>query len=68
MKVFTLTCRRLNNKLERRSLYNQLKNFDVITMPARDILNGEQIRRMEERMESIFFFTIHFARKVKDKY
>ena len=36
-------------------------------MSARNIHNGEQSRRMEERMEAIFFSTIHLAIKVKDK-
>ena len=32
MKVLTLNCRGLNNRLKRRSLYSQLKKFDIICL------------------------------------
>ena len=51
MNILTLNCRRLNIRLKRSSIKN-----DIIVMSARNIHNGEQSRRREEGMEAIFFY------------
>ena len=51
MNILTLNCRRLNIWLKRNSIKN-----DIIIMSGRKIYNGEQSRRMEERMEAIFYY------------
>ena len=51
MNILTLNCPRLNNRLKRSSIKK-----DIIVLSARNTHNSEQSRRMEERMEAIFFY------------